>query len=327
MKVFILGGTGFIGYHSIHALIRKGHQASTLALPPAPPEGFLPGEVSVTLGDFNHLEDGEIVRLMQGCGGAVFAGGVDDRVTPKAPAYDFFQRMNVLSTQRFFRLAVQAGVQQGVLLSSYFAHFDAAWPELQLSARHPYIRSRVEQEAAALGAAGERLDLSILQLPYIFGDMPGRTPLWKPILDYLHWPLPWIFYMQGGSAMVGVDQVAVAIVGALEKGQGGARYLIGDDNLAWQDWLSRLMAAAGLNKTVVTLPRWLIRVGLWCLSGWHRIRGLEGGLDPVHFLDLQTRETFFDPRPAQQALGFSGGTLEEAFMETVRGCGYQIIKK
>lgn len=322
MKVFILGGTGFIGYHATQELIQNGHQVSTLALPPAPPMGLLPDEVHISLGDFNALKDEEALALLSGCQGAVFAGGVDDRVTPKAPAYPFFHRMNVLSAARFFWLAAQAGVERGVLLSSYFAHFDQEWPELQLTKRHPYIRSRVEQEAAVLDAAGSQLKVMILQLPYIFGAMPGRMPLWKPVLDYLHWPLPWVFYTQGGSAMVGVDQVAAAILGALEFGEGAQRYLIGDENLTWRTWLNRLMRISGSQKPVVTLPNWLVRLGLVGVKGWYTLKGLEGGLDPIHLVELQTRKTFFDPKPAQLALGFSGGTLEQAFRKTVRACGY-----
>ena len=324
MKVFILGGTGFIGTHAIRALLGKGHQVSTLTLPPAPPKDLLPEEVTVYLGDFNKLDDEEVLHRMAGCEGVIFAGGVDDRVTPKAPAYPFFYRMNVLSSARFFRLALQAGVRRGILLSSYFAHFDRLWPELQLSKHHPYIRSRVEQEAAVLNAAGNGLDVMILQLPYIFGHLPGRTPLWKPVLDYLHWPFPWVFYTRGGSAMVGVDQVAEAMVGALERGKAGKRYLIGDENLTWQDWITRLLKISGGKKPVVILPDFLVKLGMLGVSGWHRVRGVEGGLDPRHYLAVQTRKTFFDPGPAQQALGFEGGTLEEAFRETVKGCGYTI---
>jgi len=324
MKVFVLGGTGFIGYHAIHTLHKNGHQVRTLALPPAPPEDLLPEGVEIRLGDFNHLTDDEISGLFSGCEGAVFAGGVDDRVTPKKPAYPFFYEMNVRSSRRFFKLAAEASVRRGVLLSSYFAHFNQVWPELHLAENHPYIRSRVEQEAAVLAAAGESLDVSILQLPYIFGDMPGRTPLWKPVLDYLHFPLPWIFYPRGGSAMVGVDQVAKAVLGALERGGAGGRYLIGDENLTWREWLDQMMQISGMHKRVLTLPDGLVRLGLLGVAGWHKLRGLEGGLDPSHFLSVQTRRAYFDPEPAQQALGFKGGTLMMNFKATIRGCGYQI---
>ena len=324
MKVFILGGTGFIGTHATQALLENGHQVSTLAFPPLPPEGLLPEDVRISLGNFNELGDEEVLDLLTGCQGAVFAGGVDDRVTPKAPAYPFFYEMNVLSSARFFRLAAQAGVRRGVLLSSYFAHFNQEWPELQLSEHHPYIRSRVEQETEVIAASGNALDVMILQLPYIFGHMPGRMPLWKPVLDYIHSPLPWIFYPRGGSAMVGVDKVAEAILGALERGTGGMRYPIGDENLTWQEWLRRLMHLQGMEKRIVTLPDWLVKLGLLVVKGWHKLRGLEGGLDPAHFLALQTRRTFLNPGPAQQALGFEGGTLEQAFRQTVKGCGYSV---
>ncbi len=324
MKIFILGGTGFLGYYATLELLRRGHQVSTLALPPAPPEGLLPAEVSVQIGNFNDLGDQEIIELFKGCDGVVFAAGADDRVTPKAPADKFFYQANVVSARRFFRLAQESGVRRGVLLSSYFAHFARIWPEMQLEEHHPYIRSRVEQEAAVLEYSGDGLDVMILELPYIFGQMTGRTPIWKPLVDYLHWPLPWVFYPQGGSAMVSVDHVAQAVAGALEQGVGGQRYLIGDENLTWKAFLTQLAAAAGWRKEIITLPNWIVRIGLFGVKLLHHLQGREGGLDPVSFLALQTRDTFFDPVQAQTALGFSGGGLDEAFRETVEACGYAI---
>ncbi|MFW5714146.1 MAG: hypothetical protein ACOCYU_05690 [Brevefilum sp.] len=81
--------------------------------------------------------------------------------------------------------------------------------------------------------------------------------------------------------MVGVDQVAEAVLGALERVRGGDRYLIGDENLTWDDWGKRLLRISGKNKPVVPLnfaeiqtrkafltpfrhsERWVFRVELW----------------------------------------------------------------
>ncbi len=322
MKVFILGGTGFIGYHTTLALLRQGHTVQTLALPPLPEEGLFPEGVSIHLGDFNQMSDQMLLDLMRGCGAVVFAAGADDRVTPKKPAYPFFYQANVLSAKRFFNLAKTAGVSRGVLLNSYFAYFDRVWPELKLSEHHPYIRSRREQEEVVLALAGQDFRTVILELPYIFGGMPGRTPLWQPLVKYLHWPLPWVFYPRGGSAMVSVANVARVITGALEKDVQTGCYQIGDENLTWAAFLERLAGAAGLEKKVVTLPDWVLRVGLWGLKTWHVIQSCESGLDPIELVHLQTRETFFDPKPAQEQLGFSGGDLDEAFRETVLASGF-----
>ena len=327
MNVFVLGGTGFIGYHTILALSAHGYTTRTLSLPPLPEAGLFPADVSLHLGDFDRMSDGELLDLMRGCEAVIFAAGADDRATPKKPAYPFFYKANVLPAKRFFALAKRAGVSQGVLLSSYFAYFNRVWPEMKLAEHHPYIRSRCEQEEAVLELADKNFRIAILELPYIFGRTPGRAPLWLPLVKYLHWPLPWIFYPRGGSAMVSVEQVARAIRGAVEKGVETCCYPICDENLTWTTFLERLEKAAGLHKRIFTLPNWFFRLGLWSIKFWYRLGNRESGLDPVAFLELQTRETFFDPRPAQNALGFEGGDLDRAFRETVLGCGFGLKSK
>jgi hypothetical protein len=52
----------------------------------------------------------------------------------------------------------------------------------------------------------------------------------------------------------------------------------------------------------------------------HRLQGKEGGLDPVHLLELQAINTFFDPEPSRRALGHGSGGLDQAFVQTVERC-------
>jgi len=241
-------------------------------------------------------------------------------VVPPAPAYGFFHRHNVQAGQRFFRLAREAGVHRGVLLSSYFAYFARDWPHLELTRHHPYIRSRVEQEAAALEAAMPNLQLSILQLPYIFGAMPGKVPLWAPLVNMAR-RYPVLLYPRGGTNMVAVQHVGQAIAGAVEQGQGGQRYLVGDENLTWVQFLGRLSRAAiGRSRPVITVPDALFRWQMARVQARHAAEGREAGLDPVAFTRLMTAETYFDPQPAQQALGFGSGGLDQAFQETAGAC-------
>ncbi len=84
--------------------------------------------------------------------------------------------------------------------------------------------------------------------------------------------------------------------------------------------LTQLAKADGQDIRVVTLPNALLRPVLWGLWLVHYLQGKESGLDPRHLLDLQSAETFFDPLPAQQTLGFESGLLEKAFAETVAAC-------
>ena len=315
----IMGGTGFLGYHAAKEFLKHGHRISVLALPPLPKRNLFPKQVDIHLSDMNQLSDKELLGLLKGKDAVVFAGGADDRTTPKAPAYPFFYQANVQSSIRFFTLARQAGVKRGVLLGSYFTYFNRIWPEKKLSQYHPYIRSRVEQAKKALEAAGDKLALTVLELPYIFGSMPGRKPLWHPLIKYIHSPLP-LFYTKGGTNMVAVQHVAQAIVGAVERGEKSNCYVIGEENMTWKEMLHRLSQAAGRRKKVITMPTFLVRFLMRSIHLYHKIKNKEGGLHPVKFVNIQTIHTFFDPSHSQNALGYSKGKLNKAFQDTVRAC-------
>ncbi len=319
MHTFVVGGTGFIGYHTVSECLRRGHIVTALALPPMPADDLLPPQVEIRLGNLNTLPDTDVRALLHGHEAVVYAAGADDRVTPKAPAYRFFYEENVRAAARFFRLAREAGVRRGVLLNSYFATFDRLWPEMELARHHPYIWSRVAQAEQALNAAAPDLDLMILELGYIFGSMPGRTPLWKPVIDYINSSLP-LFYPKGGTNMIAVEHVAEAIVGAIERGVGGERYPVGDENLTWVAWLDRLTALVGKRKRVITLPTGIVRFGARFLALSHRRQGRESGLNLVKFIDVQTRNTFFDPTPSCETLGYGRGGLDEALAKMVKAC-------
>jgi dihydroflavonol-4-reductase len=318
-NILVIGGTGFLGYHAVRLFLRCSYHVTILALPPLPAEGLFPAGVTITLADVNALSDAEVINLFTGQDALVFAAGADDRTTPKRPAYTFFQHANVVVPARLFRLAQQAGVRRGVVLCSYFTFFARTWPDLHLDTHHPYIRSRLEQEEACLRASHPALELMILQLPYIFGSMPGRIPLWAPLIGYLSSSYP-LFYPRGGTNCVAVEQVAEAILGAVERGKGGERYLVGDENLSWEELLTRLGRLLNKPKRVHTLPDALVRLAAGGVRLWHQMQGRESGLDPVHFIRMQTAHTFFDPAPAQQALGFSGGGLDQALADTVAAC-------
>jgi dihydroflavonol-4-reductase len=318
-KVFIVGGTGFLGWHAANEFQRRGYQVTVLSLPPLPAKDLFPPEVKITLADLNTLSDEEIQELLNGQDALIFAAGVDDRNISRKPAYPYFYRGNVQGPERVFRLARQAGVKRGLVLSSYFIHFANLWPQYRLAERHPYIRSRIEQMKACIAAGDPSMDVMILGLPYIFGSMPGRMPLWSPLVDYIRASRT-LFYTRGGSACVSVKTVAEAIVAAIENGQGGEYYLIGDENLGWEEMLQGLADAMGLRRKVITLPNWVVKPGVFFLKLVHSIQGKEGGLDPMHLLDLQANETFFDPESARQALGFQHGDLKQAFADTVAAC-------
>ena len=320
MKTFVIGSTGFLGYFTVQELLERGHEVDSLSLTPTPAEVEFPPKAGLTIADLNELSDDEIVSKLSGFEGLIFAAGVDDRTVPPAPAYPFFHKHNVESTRRLIRLARMAGVKRAVIFSSYFVYFARKWSDMKIIEKHPYIRSRLAQIDAANEEAGDELTVNFLLLPYIFGALPGKTPLWKPLVDYVNSGLPWVFYPAGGTSMVAVEEVARAAVAALERGEAGREYPVVSHNLTWVELLGGIQKYLAKPKPIITLPSWLVKLGAQGLEISFKIKGKESGLDTVSFVDLQTRNTFMDPDESSSLLGYQHANFDQALKETIEAC-------
>lgn len=321
MKVFIAGGTGLLGYHTALECLKRGHSVRALAIPDVELGDWYPRDIELLYGDVFALREEELARMIEGCEGFVWAVGPDDRVTPPAPAYGFFHERLVVKCAHAVRAAGLAGVRKCAVLNSYFATFDRLHPEWSLAGRHPYIRCRVEQAEAAIAAGGGGLDVCMLELPYIFGTMPGRMPLWKGVLVDRLRSMGTVLFPRGGTAMIAAEHVAEAVCGALERGKHAARYPVSDVNMEWKEMLLRMLRAMGDGKRVVYVPKALARLAGYGMRAEHGRQGLESGLDPVRlFGDILCRFLYLDAEPARKELGFGSGGIEEAIAETARRC-------
>jgi nucleoside-diphosphate-sugar epimerase len=318
-KVFIVGGTGFIGYHSVLKLSQKGYKVTVLSRKPPSKEMNFPNDIKFVQGDLYKLSADELANMIKGHNSVIFAAGADDRVVPKKPAYEFFYRANVDCSRKFFEAAKKVGVKKGVTLSSYFCHFNAKWPECKLAYIHPYIKSRVEQGKVIFDICKGNIDVAVLELPYVFGSMPVRKPLWCPLIKYLKLT-PIVFYSKGGTNIVGIKTVADSIVGAIEHCEGYNTYQIGDLNISWTGMIEKINKALGQSKKVVSLPTFLLKAGVMFLKIKNFFEGKEAGLDHIKFLDIQARETFFDTKIAQDALHVTPSNINEVIEDTVSAC-------
>jgi len=320
MKIIIVGGTGFLGYHSILEALKRGHEVSSISIPDIELGDWFPKDVTVKYENIFEMTFDELVRLFKGYDGMVYAVGPDDRITPKAPAYKFFHDRLVIACTRVIEAAREAGIQRCTVLNSYFSYFDRIWPDKKLSERHSYIKCRVEQAASVIEAGGETMAVMVMELPYIFGTMPERIPLWKDALFDRVMGMKVVFFPRGGTNMIAVENVAEAIIGALEHGQPGMRYPIGDENMSYKDMLRIVLDTMGLKKRlIITLPTSLATIiGKW-MKRKEKNRGFESGLDLAYlFKDILSNNLYFDPASSVEELGYKQGGVREAIEATVR---------
>ncbi len=282
-KVLIAGGTGFLGYHAALKFLSEGVKVDAVALPrEIDLSGWYPEEIGIRFGDLFAMSEDEVAALCSGQGydTFVYALGPDDRVVPKAPAAAFFRDKLVVQSEKIVRAARRAGIARAVVLNSYFTHFDRLKDGV-LAAHHPYVRARVEQEESLrrLGVAGV-FDVMFLELPFIFGTMPGRLPLWKEFFLDAFAKYPAAFLPKGGiTACIDVSGVAEAIVAAARNGANGRGYPIGRENLSYREILELMLEAVGAKKKVFAIPAWIAAIGGRAIDRNYRRQGREAGLD------------------------------------------------
>ncbi|MFO1442526.1 NAD-dependent epimerase/dehydratase family protein [Bacillus sp. Bva_UNVM-123] len=324
-NVFILGGTGLLGYHTVKELLKREYKVSTVSLPPMPAADLLPPEVDCQLGNINEMSDEQVLKLLKGKDMFIYAAGQDERVVPEAPAAKFFYEANVLPTQRMARLARIAGIKKFVLYGSYFAHFAEQWGDLDLKSQ-AYPRTRLLQEEVAILEGEGKMDVMTLRLPYIFGTMPGRTPLWTMFLPQIQGK-DFVPVLGGGTAMVTVQQVAEATIGAFEFGTHGAKYAISNTNMKHQEFFQFIATILGQKDTVIqVVPLEQMKPALAQHDEQVALAGKEHGIHLAMTADIQNRDAYVDPNDTMPILKYNKADVRAAIVETIELCKEAVLK-
>jgi nucleoside-diphosphate-sugar epimerase len=318
MKVFMIGGTGLLGCAAAQIFIERGHSVKSIALPPLPEGAPISPEMELVYGNYLELSDDEIKAMMAGCDCFVFAAGVDERVEFPAPVYSFYEKYNINPVKRLIGLAKECGLTSSVVLGSYFSYFAKECPEMKLTEKHPYIRSRVAQEQGAIALADDKMSVAVLELPYIFGTQPGRKPVWVILIEQLSKMPVVTMYPKGGTAMLTVRQVAQSIVGAAERNKGGNAYPISYYNLTWDEFLKIVHAAMGKpDRKIVHIAKWMFKLFGKTMIAEYKKKGIDPGLNPVDLAEIMCMNTFMDKKWSV-SLGVTDDDIKTAIFDSVK---------
>ena len=321
MKVFMIGGTGLLGCEAARIFIERGHQVKSVALPPLPEGAPIPEEMELEFCNLYEKNDEEIKAMMEGYDCFVFAAGIDERVEFPAPVYDAYYKYNIAPLERILPLCKEVGMKNAVVLGSYFSYAAKQYPEMKLTEKHPYIRSRIAQEEVAFSFADENFDVAVLELPYIFGTQPGRKPVWVILIEQIKMmdKLPCTMYPAGGTAMLTVRQVGEVIVGAAEKSKGAKAWPISMYNMDWKKFLKIVYAARGMgnNRKIISIPPWMMRMGLGGVKKEYAAKGIESGIDVDGLADIMDINLFID-RKYSVELGATEDDIESAITDSIK---------
>jgi nucleoside-diphosphate-sugar epimerase len=168
--VLVTGATGAVGPAAVRALLADGCAVRTFSTR-RPPEGLLPPQVDVRVGD---ITDADSVRAaVAGSDVVVHLAALLHQVMPTADLAKCFERVNVEGTRNVVRAALDGAVTRLVLLSTIAVYGPSADVIDESRTPHPdteYGRTKLAAEQLVLSAAANGRSIgTVLRAAAVYG--------------------------------------------------------------------------------------------------------------------------------------------------------------
>lgn len=303
MKVFVTGGSGFVGGHVIErlarshevlAMARSERSAATVTKLGARP-------VSVDLGAITarHLEDVEAV---------VHAAAYVEEWGSRA---DFY-RANVEGTARVLEAARAARVPRFVHIGTEAVLFDghdlrdvdesAPYPVRQ---RYLYSETKAEAERLVLGASSEDFFTTSLRPRLVWG--PRDTTVLPVLLRMAEkGKFSWLDGGHHETSTVHVRNVAQAVELALHRGRSGRAYFVADEGTrTYRDFLGALARTRGVTLPERSMPGSIARPFASTIEALWRAFGIRSAPPVTAFaVAMMSRSVTVRTDRARDELGY-----------------------
>jgi dihydroflavonol-4-reductase len=283
MKVFLTGGTGFIGQPLTQALISRGWNVIALVRKPNSSQARAVARMGAQCvsGD---VTDRESMRAnMTGADLVVHnAGWYEFGVTEKSR--QLMHAINVTGTDNVLGLAIELGVPRTVHVSStisYGATGATAVDEFY-QRQKPYMSyyEQTKTEAHDVAKRYQQLGLPLIIVcpDGVVGpnDHSARGYFLRMYLNRLMPPFAWA--PDTINSLVHVDDLSEGIALAAEKGRIGETYILAGEPIRLREMVQIWMTKPGGFKVRFYIPTWLAKILFAPLEPLQRLAGLPAAV-------------------------------------------------
>ncbi len=317
MKLFVTGGTGFLGQSVVAACLAAGHEVRAMVRNnrPALPQGTEP--IHVGFKDAAQLKD-----AIQGCDAIVHMAGKVSRDPQDAGSMHW---IHVEATQALLRAATEARVRRFILASTsgtIAVRRDPGPPAteahsaaLEVIGRWPYYMSkRLQEEEVLRWDRDDRIEAVVLNPSLLLGPGDDRLSSTEDVLHVLHGRFPAV--TEGTMALVDVRDAAPIFERALTRGRRGTRYLLNGANMSVRSFFERVANTGGVNAPKFKLPKKWAMTGAAVMDGLYRAAGFESPIHPVS-IDMGNHHWGCSAQRATEELGFVARDPQSTIADTI----------
>jgi dihydroflavonol-4-reductase len=278
--IAVTGGTGYVGAHTVRALLTAGHSVRLLVEPGWRNDDLQRGlselgTLTVMPGD---VRDAAVVEaLLDGCDAVLHAAGI---VGTDDSRRQLMWEINAHATEAILCRAVDLGLDPIVSVSSYSSLFPPPGPVITpdsppVAGRSAYAQTKAYADRVARRLQADGAPVVVTYPSSVVGPAwhtpPGITEVgWELIVR--HGIAPRLAH--GGMQMVDVRDIADVHTALMTAGRGPHRYVCGGQMMSFDDMISALEAGSGRRVKRIPISSALFR-------GIGRVSDLLAGVLPL----------------------------------------------
>jgi dihydroflavonol-4-reductase len=322
VKIFVTGGTGFIGGTVARQLRERGDEVVCLVRNPQKGEALATLGCSLVEGDLS--DAAAIATAMAGCDGVVHAAAMYEVGIPNSQHPAMYEA-NVRGTENVLRAALEAKVPKVVYVSTVGIFGNTHRKVVDETYEHPgkgftsyYEETKLEAHRIAKRMiAEEGLPGIIVQPGGVYG--PGDTSQVADLLqEFFAGKLVLMPFPEFGICLSHVDDIAGGILLALDKGRIGETYVLSGPVTTMREAIETVAAATGRKAPKRAMPTAMLKaltpIGplVGKLMGQPpNLRELISSADGVTFWASHEK--------ASSELGYAPRGMEEGLRQTLEG--------
>jgi len=316
MTTFITGANGYIGSAVVRELLKRGEAVRCLVRKNSDLrnlDGLVFDRVVGDIRDLNSLR-----RAMQGCNNVYHLAALYANWLPKP---GLMYAVNEEGSRNVLAVCREYSVEKIVYCSSVAAlgahgkipADESATFNLNATRDHYYI-SKFRSEQIALQFAREGLPLVIVNPsnPIGPGDI-APTPTGALIINIIKGKLPG--YVDGGINLIDLTDCARGIISAMDSGQIGGKYILGNRNISIKEYFDLIVDVTGRGRSpFLKTPRWLAVMSGYGYQALARITSKPPATS-ASWVRVGSHYSWWDCRKAIEELNLGQRPIEESIQE------------
>ncbi len=285
MRVFVTGGTGFIGLPVVRRLVGRGDHVVAVVRDPDRAETLADLGVEIRRGDLSRSP--AIVDAMRGTDAAIHLAGIYRVGIPPSDRPAMLET-NVGATRRMLDAFATAGLGRLIVVSTITSAGNTRGRIVDERYRRDlsegFLSYYDETKYLAHRAAQERIDAGarvIIVMPGTAYGPDDHSGIGGQLRGAHDGTLGYLALADVGITAVYVEDVAAGIVAALDRGRIGESYFLCGQNMSLRDALKVAARIGGKALPRFEIPELLIRLGSHAPASLARAAGLPDNLGEV----------------------------------------------